>query len=448
MKNNTVTTFDGTTALRRDCRYIKGEFFKKGEQCICINQRWYRINSGLIEKDYEKNEWFLKGEMKDLQEGVVGWNHGPVYGKFTPNIRKNIYLVYDDTFPRAIVAISEDVLNKANYRVVNGIYYIGKDLPDANVSNNTLYGFELPYRTVDIPPYVKKEYISKEYTRDFIDKYYSLISPLLNYSWGIEIETSKGKLPLKDCINNCLFPLRDGSISGIEYSTPPLRNYNDFFTLKEGLERLKATGHQIDKHCSLHVHVGGIKEKEIAPLYEFLVKIEKFIYSMFPKFYIKTSVFKRRDYNNPLQRFSEYTNENIFKYLSEESMPYGFYSSHPRDSANSAKWHVNLRYKFCNFVPYFFSDNKTVEFRIHVPTLNFDKIVLWMLFINAVLTHVRSGDKKPSSVRNLINSVYSSTLSEKLNKYLELRTKWYGNSRDPEGVGEIKWDNRFSLKNV
>lgn len=441
-----VTTFDGTSARKKDCRYIKGEYYKKGEQCIRINERWYRINSGLIIKDWETNTWYLKNQApSNLIYGIVEYNSQPVYGLFSVNYRKNIQIINESL--RLEIAISEDILKNVKYLLIDGIYHIGKQRFSDELDNSRIYGFNLPYRTVDIPIYIKRLYESKQYSTKFLDKYYDFIKPLLNYSWGIEIETSRGKLSLKDCINNCLFPLRDGSISGIEYTTPPLRDYNDFYTLYEGLNRLKETDHKIDQYCSLHVHVGGVDEENIANLYSLLLKLEKGIYSMFPKTYIKTSIFKRRDYNNPLQRLSVISNKEIFKYLSEGSLSYGFYESHPRDRDNSHKWNIgSVRYRHTNFIPYFFSNNRTVEFRIHTPTLNFDKILLWMLFINSILEQSKS-EKEPTSIRSMVKSLYNNKVGDILSKYLDIRKRWY-TKRDMYGVGEIYLDNRFSINKL
>jgi len=380
-------------------------------------------------------------------EGIVDWNNGPIFGKFTPNIKKNIKLVVR---PRSsiYIGLSEEIAIKANMSIEEGIFY--ESLYDKiKIDNNHYYEFNLPYRTKDFPFYIKHLYNPKTANNNFIKNYYDLVGPLLNYTWGVEIETSKGRLPIKDCIDTNLFPLRDGSISGIEYTTPVIDSFNSFYTLKEGLDKLKLTGHKINEQCSLHVHVGGIKEEEISFLYSVLINIEKRIYEIFPPTYIKTSIFKRRDYNNPLKRFPEINNQVIFDYLANATIKYGFYSSHPRDPHNDRKWEISDRYKIVNFIPYFFSENKTVEFRIHTPTLNFDKILLWIMFINSILYWVRHNKQLPDSISQIINYCYKSEISNKLIKYLLLRKKWYKKvNRDKYGVNEIYLDNRFSISKL
>lgn len=100
-------------------------------------------------------------------------------------------------------------------------------------------------------------------------------------------------------------------------------------------------------------------------------------------------------------------------------------------------------YKWCNLIPYFFSNNRTVEFRIHTPTLNFDKILLWMLFINSILEQSKSG-KEPTSIKSMVKSIYNNKVGEILSKYLDIRKRWY-TKRDMYGIGEVYLDNRFSI---
>jgi len=50
--NEVVKTFDGTPALRSNCKFIKGEYYEKNRQCFYIDGQWYRINSGKIVYDH------------------------------------------------------------------------------------------------------------------------------------------------------------------------------------------------------------------------------------------------------------------------------------------------------------------------------------------------------------------------------------------------------------
>ena len=106
-----ITPFDGTVANKKDCRYIKGEFYKKNEQCFYIDGLWYRINSGYIAFDYEDQSWKLI-KNSSMINGIVNYNENTeevILGYFTPNQYTNINVVVDNngtTYP----CINEKVL--------------------------------------------------------------------------------------------------------------------------------------------------------------------------------------------------------------------------------------------------------------------------------------------------------------------------------------------------
>jgi hypothetical protein len=54
-----------------------------------------------------------------------------------------------------------------------------------------------------------------------------------------------------------LIPLRDGSITGIEFSTVVLQGNEGLNLLKQQVEALNANT-IFDKDCSLHIHFGGL----------------------------------------------------------------------------------------------------------------------------------------------------------------------------------------------
>jgi hypothetical protein len=66
-----VITFDGTEALRKDCRFIKGNYYIKEKQCFCIKDKWYRINSEYIVYDHRKDKYILKSESGRLLYGIT-----------------------------------------------------------------------------------------------------------------------------------------------------------------------------------------------------------------------------------------------------------------------------------------------------------------------------------------------------------------------------------------
>ena len=80
-----------------------------------------------------------------------------------------------------------------------------------------------------------------------------ILSHFLNFTFGLEFETSQGYVPEDICFRDGLIPLRDGSISGIEYSTVVLSRNEGLALLEQQVESLKKYT-DFNKDCSIHIH--------------------------------------------------------------------------------------------------------------------------------------------------------------------------------------------------
>lgn len=84
-----IIKYNGETALKVNCRKIKGQYYEKNIDCFFISDKWHRIDNGLITFDYENKKYVLKN--KELINGVVDFEEGELkFGYFTPNIYENI----------------------------------------------------------------------------------------------------------------------------------------------------------------------------------------------------------------------------------------------------------------------------------------------------------------------------------------------------------------------
>mgnify|MGYP000978013104 CR=1 FL=1 len=54
-------------------------------------------------------------------------------------------------------------------------------------------------------------------------------------------------------------------------------------------------------------------------------------------------------------------------------------TEHPSDPRGNSKWYVKSRYRWVNMIPLLFGNKETVEFRIHTPTYDIDKILNFLL---------------------------------------------------------------------
>ncbi len=454
-----VITYNGDTALRKDCRFIRGEFFIKNTQCFLIEGRWYRINSGKITLDHETNCWVIKDNSPNLCYGVVSCSGLQlVHGYFTPNADKNVYF-HDGE--QLIIALSEEVFSGSSTFIegVNGIYYNAKKGPYGKAFTTKLrprkegfYSFPFNYGSEELIPQFNKVFKKDFVGESLLSSHYKLLEP---FSWGVEFETNKGAIPERHLMKSGLIACRDGSIEGFEYVTVPLSG-------KVGIQAIKKACQLLNKYCtfsemeSLHIHIGGFPRsvEHIAALYRLCFIMQREIYSLFPLFYTDTSQFKRKGYCNPLYnvgiRLSDPNRifNEVYCYLSGgdgfKSFPN---SNHPLDRSGQHKWEISPRYVWLNLIPLIWGGRGTVEFRCHTPTFDSTKVINWLFIIVAIikyaLEHIDSLtskqlDKiKPISLSSVLHEYYPVDVTSALCTYIKKRKSFYSNESDPTGTKEI-----------
>jgi hypothetical protein len=395
-----VKTIDGTIAIRKDCRYIKGEYYIKNVQCFYIEDKWYRINSELIIYDNEKKEYLLSKYKDSLKHGIINFDSTgrPIFGYFSQNIFKNaILLLHGDQ----LYCIDYSLLLKNGYvEVPSKKYFVEKkEYHPASLMYDTHYydNIRIAHGTVF------NHSMFSSYRNDYFNKNSikiinsDVLTNLYDFSWGIEFETIHGIIPERDLFKWGLIPLRDGSISGFEYATLPM--YKEEVGLVKKYCDLLNENCKTDYHCSLHVHIGGYNrsEESILALYLLNVAIEEEMYSMFPSWIKHTSKVKGKDYCNPLtvrprilsNRFkTDIRFNDLYKLLSGGEQFENFRDrEHPMDEGGDHKWQIPFRYVYCNIIPLLFGSRHTVEYRIHTTTFNSNKIYCWMLILNAILKY-------------------------------------------------------------
>lgn len=446
---NYIITYNGEKALKKNCRFIKGEFYIKNKQCFNIDGTWYRINSGYIAKDHETNKYVLiKGS--NLVRGIVEYdpeNDNITIGYFTPNDMKNVTVM---TPTGSYTAISKDILKNNFYFDLYNLHYKHYSIKKSpnwnkinehgNLSSNPYINLQYNLRNIDnkivdevrdisdlfIEKYIPREEISRQ------------VNSLPNYTYGLEFETNSGIIPGNELAEAGMFPLRDGSIRGIEYVTLPHSSKNIGKAVSKACSTLN-TFTKISINESLHLHIGNIKkvdQKFVGILYTLCCVLEKEIFLMFPKYYAQTSKFKVRgkDYNKPLVKALVdpdplVTFDNVSTYLAAGKRFSGFGSAHPSDPDGSHKWAVETRYHYMNIINLLFGNNKTVEFRVHVPTKNPIKIMNWIFICSAIVKYAEylaSNDVSMDSIRgvkldNILTKLYDRKLSVYLSDYIHYR---------------------------
>jgi len=458
-----ITTFDGTTARRKDCRFIKGTFYIKNIQCFLINGQWHRINNDLIVFDNEVKKWVLKSESR-LLEGVIGIT--PTYeitrGWFSENPNNNVRFYFKGVTLYAInvQAIACDLLKEG----LNDIYYLTneKNLPTQfnrkiRPKKDGFYTFPFHYGSAELIPQFASYNLKHFKGNSLLSDDFKYIE---DFTFGIEFETSKGAIPEKYLKEAGLIPCRDGSIEGFEYTTIPLQGERGIQIIKHACTLLKHYC-SCSPYESLHIHIGGYSKtiKSIASLYKLALIIQSDVYSIFPYFYPNTGEFKRKGYCNPLPRIIMPDNEpkqimnSLYTFISGGSdfirFPQG---EHPMDNSGNHKWEVSPRYVWLNIIPLIWGTKRTVEFRCHTPTLSAQKVINWLYITIAILKYAEKYSNylitetlksiSKITLEDIVIDAYPKRISNILCSYIQERRDHYFNQLDPTGETEVNMEDK------
>lgn len=421
-----VTTFDGKTIPRSRARRIRNEYYEVGVSCFKIDEsdgtsKWYRINTGKVARNfengqYEKIETLLN---KGLVKGVADKTMEMVY--FKPDRFANVMLKesYGDMHTSAIPCLNARVAGEAGYleNWSDGFFYnkanltptlIGDFTEKRTVSYNRTLSHNADANSRDFLVAVSnyKEYATKIKVDPMAEEIAKLIAP---YSIGIEFETSKGYIPPAMLATLGLIPLRDGSITGHEFSTVPLEGSAGIQILRDACRALSERC-AIDYKCSFHVHIGGIKRDYITliALYETCRAVQNSLLKLVAPFKLDpvNRAKLEKDYCHKLPDLKiDYENlfakgelsmdraaiefDKIFFFLScGVHMDSKWNLNTFKHPAGSQKWNISSRYHIINLVATVFSRSQTVEHRLHHCTLNFTKVINWVMICTAIVSFV------------------------------------------------------------
>jgi hypothetical protein len=248
----------------------------------------------------------------------------------------------------------------------------------------------------------------------------------LPYTFGLEFETAGGYLPQHRLYELGLIPLRDGSITGLEFSTVVLQNNTGLNLLKQQINELKE--HTVfDKDCSLHIHFGNFKLDG-----NVLLNINNIFNSCGLLYYVPSLSFETHQYKtNKEKNYCEFNNkyksfQDLYKELVGRSFYGDFKQPHPKDLTGTRKWNIKSRYKAINFINALcYNGPKTVEYRFLRPTYNFDKILGWLFIFGGIIKYAEKNSenifyRQSVDIISVLKNVYSSELSDILCKFLQM----------------------------
>lgn len=290
----------------------------------------------------------------------------------------------------------------------------------------------------------------------------------IKYSFGVELETSGGRLSYIEAISNELNIqcVRDGSIGGGEYVTGVLKGDAGFIHLSKILANLRKHT-TIDKRCGVHVHVGGATFNKSFTVFAFLLglRIEEEIFQTLPEsrkdnkycdYLSKLPVPPLEQLCNIIIKYGFEAGVDMVYDILYEKMSYGDKPdiSHNKLTGhkygrycgqyNDIKMEYNFRYKWLNLIPANFNmkgantieeanSKTTLEFRNHSASLSFVKIKNWTLFCMAFVSYVENYKGKildlnyKLSMNSILEEVFQNK-SERLINYFNDRKETFGNT--------------------
>lgn len=435
-KEKIVTTVLGEEVSISQCRKFNKEWYKIGNpevedsgQCYLIDGKYYRSETNAIVYNFDLKRYVILNE--NLIEGVVNLDNDNIkFGYFNRN--KNYPFVFLKNGSKFLLHNISLLDNNLEYRekLMDGNYYHIDVLPAKDF--NKLFAPKLEYKH-SLP------YDSKGVINSNLEKYNQNYNPVINenveqyskilkgLSFGLEFETVAGFVPEYLLDNHGLIPLRDGSIAGIEYVTVPLEGAKGLQCVVDMLQMLNKRTSYDNKSCSLHLHIGNVpRTKEfITAFFKLTMKIQDEIYTMFPIYKKYNMGIKNKNYSEPLPVYkllseldpsidSSNINKNfnvIYKYLAmgqdfkQVGEDLNNVESHPNDPNGNQKWNIRTRYHIHNLVTLIFGNKKTIEFRVHTPTYDVNKIMAFImmnsLLINFTIQHQDSILKDSRFLQNL-----------------------------------------------
>lgn len=444
-----VETINGGSAERNDCIKIAGEFYVKNVDVVSIDNKWYRktnlkIYYNTIENKYMKvTNNTMSGIVKyheDDDTFTIGKYEGDFDNRYVIKTQNGeLYCASKELFdsiPKIFIKSRGAYVNLSSVGYLE--YRAGAD----KHSNAYIYEFDRMYNSESLIPIFSSVDNSK-HTDDLLSrinkskKTYDLIN---KYSFGVEIETGGGVIPQHECIGLGLIPLRDGSIGGHEYTTIPMVGENGINLLMNQFRSVKEKCF-IDKECSMHVHFGNfpVQEDKILRLHRLLYLLQDEIGSIFHERIFNTGSYKAsgKDY---CKRFSKDFRDfnSLYKYFGHADYPFkgSLTSPHPLDPNRNRKWENNCRYYFCNLINMMYGDaQKTVEFRLHTPTLNYSKVINWLFICTSILNYAESDEEISisKSLEDIISYSNDSETAELLNGYISKRRTFFKSNKSKYG---------------
>lgn len=541
-ENIKVRDFNGKLIPKNKARKIDDHYYEEGVTCIRMSDgKWYRTNTNKIVFDWETGVWLFRKNDSDtgLMQGLV--DDGSL-GYFTPT-GKNVSISYKkDQFVRQFkvdlfntqnseslgsvkaswvkgIARTAEIAEKFGYQESfnDGRFYRKDDcsgeekirltqpgLP-ANEKSNT-------YSMEDDQPGKRALQDNFENNNFKIEAPVARLARLIPNSFGLEFESSIGFVPARIREHLGFRNLRDGSISGVEYVTIPLKG-------AKGLQAIKLITSELSKRCSMntscsvHVHFGNVARDKasILALWNLCYRLQNELLGTFPfsrtnsirndgKVYCKPlpdlgldlkTMFKlgKEDFHKKLNyEFGKiYAFLNNQRTLGEEyarrieretkvsvlggkptrlwrntEKRFIYSTKNKEHSIRGNKWDRPQRYYWMNLLPTFFSPAETIEWRPHEATFSYEKTLMWMLVCTAIMEYAKNNIRHcftltKITLEEVLNAYLPKEMAAHITGYMEHRKSTFKNANGSFKAGwekiEIAWmdgdkDYKFNNRSI
>jgi hypothetical protein len=296
-----------------------------------------------------------------------------------------VYIWYDDT---TFIGVNYNTLK--DYIVFSP--YTGKYviIGKTNPFELLVYGSRSwPYQGIDYvyeSRDIMANFSGKETKAPTHTKYY--FAREFPYTFGLEYETACGYIPQEKLYTAGLVPLRDGSITGVEYASVVMKGNEGLNKIKEQCSLLEKYT-KFNKECSLHIHFGGypVTPEKIMALYVVMYFVQSEL-----KYYLPRKSFETRDWKASGKDYCKslpemYGFNDLYEYFVGSPFFGSLTQPHPSDVERNRKWQVKGRYFWVNFINLLcYKGPKTLELRVLRPTYNHKKIIAFIRLFNALLT--------------------------------------------------------------
>jgi len=235
---------------------------------------------------------------------------------------------------------------------------------------------------------------------------------------GVEFEASYGYINEEDCLNLGLVPVKDGSLEGnsFEYITTVIKEnkLNRLLTTTEYINKILS----VNKSCSLHAHIGGIKptEENVVALWMLLYQIDRDLFQILPPYkkaieYFMSKRQSAKDHCKPMESLNivkrynaadltkniEEADKVIFKFLNEGVLDAEHnITTRKHIKQGGHKWDQHNRYYALNLMPLYFGkvENSRIEYRLHSGTVNKYKALNWIFICSAITKFVEKNAER------------------------------------------------------